>query len=318
VKEPKSNLNLVLGGLGFIGTNLVKHLESTDQKVIIADILSKYDEPTRINENTILLSSNAFEWVDSLKRHIQVQSSMTIWHLGANSDISKAAQDFELDYVSTLGSTLNAIEIATAFGSQVTEIIFTSSSAVYGNMTKEKRFSESDLLSPISNYGAMKAASEYMLKIFSEQHGIPLKIFRLANIVGPYMTHGLIFDLVEKLKQNDKSLQVLGNGYQQKTYMHVHDLIEVMLFTSKKSENITWNVGPEDDGILVKDIVVKILDLLNIKPSVTYQSKKEGWPGDVVKSLMNVNEMNSQVNFKVMGSQQAIAAAIQSIVSEAS
>ena len=72
----------------------------------------------------------------------------------------------------------------------------------------------------ISNYGAMKLASEalcFLLMKISEK----LRIFRLPNIVGTPATHGVILDFIKKLVKNPKKLNVLGNGEQQKSYLHV-------------------------------------------------------------------------------------------------
>jgi UDP-glucose 4-epimerase len=130
------------------------------------------------------------------------------------------------------------------------------------------------------------------------------------------MTHGLIFDLVNKLKRDRNELNVLGNGKQRKTYMHVEDLVHSMLEVSKLPGSLLMNTGPSDDGITVSEVVTLLLKELDLEPIVRYEDKPEGWHGDVVDSVMDTSKMRTLLNFQPRDSRQSVAAAIKSRVLE--
>ena len=102
-------------------------------------------------------------------------------------------------------------------------------------------------LIPISNYGAMKLASEAVCFAAYESHLQNLRIYRFPNVVGIPPTHGVILDLVNKLKINPKVMQVLGDGFQEKSYLHVEDLINGMILLNKvnlkSNDNPIFNLG---------------------------------------------------------------------------
>ncbi len=307
--------NLIVGGQGFIGQNLARKLTDLGNSGLIVDIgVWKTETLHSTVGNFQILKPHSSEWSEECLAKIGNQGETRIWHLAANSDIEKASKDFTIDYKMTLGSTLEVLNVASQVDTHSIE--FTSSSAVYGNRILGAKFKESDALNPISTYGAMKAASEYMLKIFSEQNRVPIHIYRLANIIGPDMTHGLIFDLVNKLRTNPKQLQVLGNGLQRKTYMHVDDLIDAMIRISKNANNLVLNVGPEDDGLQVNAIVLKLLEKFGGNAKAEYEDKPNGWPGDVTDSVMDTSKLHSLIGKPIRSSADSVLLAIDSRLKE--
>ena len=115
---------------------------------------------------------------------------------------------------------------------------------------------------PESNYGAMKLGSEAMIStyaIFFDK----VYIARFPNVVGVDNTHGLIFDMIRKSRKTNK-INVLGNGSQKKPYIHVDDLIKILfkVYKNKTREKINiFNIGPDDTGITVRQIVNKLSKL---------------------------------------------------------
>ena len=74
---------------------------------------------------------------------------------------------------------------------------------------------------PISNYGAMKLASEAICFAAYETNLKHLRVFRFPNVVGLPPTHGVLYDFHKKLNKNKNLLNVLGDGTQKKSYLHV-------------------------------------------------------------------------------------------------
>lgn len=311
-----SHLNLIIGGNGFIGQTLTQSLKNQNKRALILDIDIWKSQGSRVNSNFEQFPLSDSNWKDRLLFKISGESEVVIWHLAANSDIAKASSNYEIDYKYTLGSTIDVIDLAMSLGSRCKRIVFTSSSAVYGVRKGEKLFLENDKLLPISNYGVMKEASEKILKIYSDRSETTVQIYRLANIVGSSMTHGLIFDLVNKLKSNPSKLNVLGDGNQRKTYLHVEDLVKIMENFIPSSQSFTMNVGPNDEGIQVREIVDTLLLSIGGTIEVEYENKPEGWAGDVTNSVMDTSSLFSKIDFQILGSLESIEKAIKSRLKE--
>ena len=102
-------------------------------------------------------------------------------------------------------------------------------------------------LEPISYYGGSKLGSEGIISAFSYMNDMQVLIFRFPNVIGPRLTHGVIFDFVKKLKADPTKLQILGDGTQTKPYIYVKDLVDaIMKFKETGKQGITlYNVGVE-------------------------------------------------------------------------
>ena len=177
---------------------------------------------------------------------------------GANSDIQKGTEDVNVDFVNTFQTTLSLLKIAKLF--EIKYFRFASSSAVYGDYKTQIISEKSSICRPISNYGAMKLASESVLFSSKESFLKEISIFRFPNVVGTPATHGVIFDFINKLKLNPKIINVLGDGNQRKQYLFVEDLIDAMFLVASIKNNTNfkdddiYNIGPSDSGISVKEI----------------------------------------------------------------
>ena len=109
---------------------------------------------------------------------------------------------------------------------------------------------------PVSNYGAMKLASEACISAAVESFLDRAWIFRFPNVIGPRATHGIIYDLLHKLAKNPPSLEVLGDGSQTKPYLHVSELLDAMwlIFQRAPGRLNVYNIGVDDEGASVSYI----------------------------------------------------------------
>lgn len=303
-----NEVQVVIGGSGFIGMNLKSKLELLGTTVIIVD---KDD-----GESGNLINAST-QWPVILYDKLNKEPTIRIWHLAANSDIQKSSLNPVLDYLDTLGSTLQVIQFAKLLGTRCKGIEFTSSSAVYGQGISSS-FKESDPLNPISYYGVMKLASEKVLQLFSRESHVPIHIYRLPNIVGPFLTHGVIYDLINRLFQNPNRLKVLGNGEQRKVYIHVEDLVSFFLEVSSINHSLTLNVSNGDNGLSVKQIVESIISKMNLDPAVEYERFEAGWPGDVTQCVLDPSIMKKYSNLVFRSSEKSIQQAIENRLSELS
>jgi UDP-glucose 4-epimerase len=310
-------IHLVIGGAGFIGSALSKRLLEDHEHVIVVD--NNLSGRVEIERNThpastyVILESEVqrSDLPSILRSHIS-EMKVVIWHLAANSDIQAGATSPLLDLQNTLGSTLGVLNLMSQLN--VISVYFASTSAVYGNLVESNFSKESDVCNPISYYGAMKLASEHLLNISAERASVPLTIFRFANIVGTPSTHGVIHDFIEKLSCNAEKLDVLGDGSQSKTYLHVQQLVDMMLCAHKQGLQGVYNLGPGDNGIEVRRIVEILSEHYNHKFSTSYQSSAQGWPGDVVRSRMEISKAKRDIPVMAVSSLQSVHMALHDIL----
>lgn len=310
---------LITGGLGFFGKNLTSYiLKNTDYSITIFDNNSI---------NTFESFRNYFKndrityVIDDLKNPSLLEDALNnidlVFHLAANSDISKGVNNPQIDFLNTTTATFNLLTAMKTIG--VKKIVFSSGSGIYG-MNKKNIFDENYApLYPVSHYGASKLCAEAMISSFVHMHNMQALIFRFANIVGDWQSHGVAYDFIEQLKKTPERLVVLGNGYQNKSYIHVSDVLSAIFCALEKGfdQNIqSFNVS-NDDLITVRDIVKIILTEMDLTSTkVDYGTTPYGWIGDVPEiKLINNKIKLLGWNYKY-NSEQSISKAVKFLVNE--
>lgn len=294
---------IITGGSGFIGVNLAKKLVNLGNVVVIGDNFSlgskKYvDLWISPNfDNFLEVDVSSFDGAMSLfefcfERHGRIDE---IWHLAANSDIPAGVDDSFVDLKDTFMTTFCLLEACRMFG--VKKFNFASSSAVYGDWSGIPLHESLGPLKPISNYGAMKLASEAQICAAFESYLDVANIFRFPNVVGVPATHGVILDFFKKLIATPERLDILGDGSQKKSYLHVSELINAMVFISTL-ENETdsariVNVGCDDAGILVSDIARIVTSVYSPNAKLKFGKTNRGWTGDVPKFCYDISYLKS-------------------------
>jgi UDP-glucose 4-epimerase len=127
--------------------------------------------------------------------------------------------------------------------------------------------------------------------------------------------HGIIYDLIIKLRRNQNRLEILGNGEQEKSYIHISDCLNALFFGlgGKDIVNI-YNVGSED-VIKVKKIAQCVCDGMNLKPFFEFTGGKVGWMGDVPNMQLDIKKLKSMGWSPKMNSEEAVKRTINEMVS---
>jgi len=314
--------HLVTGGAGFIGSHLCDKLLADGHAVIAIDdfSLGTYEnlieaikhEHFKFLEGDV---ANSSFW-HQLAKDCPTNSIDVIWHMAANSDISAGVKDSTVDLHRTFLTTFHTLEAAKALG--VKHFALASTSAVYGDL-QSVLSEDSAPLNPISNYGAMKLASEAAATAKTSTDLDKLWIFRFPNVVGPRSTHGVIHDFVRKLNSTPRRLEVLGDGTQCKPYLHVIELLDAMMHTVRNSnEKINrFLIGPlGDKGTTVRYIADLVIRLYGTNAEIVYGNGNRGWVGDVPTFTYSTDKIYSLGWKPKLTSNQTIDKAVGEIVAE--
>jgi len=312
---------LVTGGCGFIGSHLVDALMSSGSRVCVVDNLSsgRLDNIGQWLEN-----ENLEFWRGDLLNENDVtrivKGCHVVFHTAANPDVRTSSVSPGVHFQQNVVATYSLLETVRKVGDAET-IVFTSSSTVYGEAPKIPTPEDYAPLEPISVHGASKLACEALLTAYAHNYGFKAVIYRLSNIVGRRSRHGVIYDFVQKLRDNPYELEILGDGTQTKSYLHVSDCMEAMflgLGESKRRVDV-FNVGSEDqiDVKTIAQIVVKEMGLKKVRLVFTGGvDGGRGWRGDVKNMLLDVDKLKSLGWKPRFNSEEAVKQAARGIVTE--
>lgn len=312
---------LITGVAGFIGSNLLDRLLKDNNFVIGIDnfLLGNHENISKnlSNKNFVFINKSIFDKniISIIKKNLGKKNIDEIWHLAASSDILKGVKNPDFDHRNTFQTTLKVCKISQLLG--VKKIIFTSTGAIYG-IHKEKLNEEKTVPKPISSYGTFKLASENILRTYFNNYFDSVVIFRFSNVVGRNSTHGAIFDFINKIKKSTNSLKVLGNGNQQKPYIHIDEVIDGMLKISKKIKNKIdiVNLGPDDTGVKVSYIAEKVVEEFPQEITIMYENQVEGWVGDIPKYRFDVTKSRNYGFTTKLSSKEVINKAVSEIYSQ--
>ena len=310
--------HVVAGGAGFIAVTLIESLLTNGSQVLAIDDLSR-------GERRLIARFEAHDRFRFVQADCSDTATLTsairnfggadhVWHLAANSDIPAGIADPRIDLEQTFMTTFTILEVMRREG--IGALHFASSSAIYGDQGDRQIDERAGPLEPISNYGAMKLASEAQIRAAVEAWLPRADIYRFPNVVGAPATHGVVLDFIRKLKATPQQLDVLGDGTQQKVYVHVSDLVNAMQFitqTATGSYNL-FNIGPSDAGATVWFIAETVRDTVSPHARIAFGEGGRGWVGDVPRFRYSVERLAALGWRATYSSTAAIRQAIEEIV----
>ncbi len=314
---------IITGGAGFIGSYLVDYYVEKGFKVIVLDNLSSGN----LKNIEKWLNSNNFQFIKVDLKYINddvinifKKGIDMVFHYAANPEVRISIIEPEIHYRENVEATFNILELCRKF--KVKYLIFASSSTVYGD-AKVIPTPEDHPLEPVSIYGACKLACEVMIKTYSKLYNIKSLILRYANIIGARSNHGVIIDFIKKLRSNPRELEILGDGKQRKSYLHISDTIDATVrlvdYIINNEINLdVFNVGNED-WITVKEIADIVTHEMKLR-SVKYiykpaTSNGRGWIGDVKYMLLSIEKLKKTINWKPkMNSKEAVRQTVKELL----
>lgn len=306
---------VVTGGAGFIGSFLVRKLLGNDYWVYVFDNFSKKNNLADISHEKLCVIKGDCRYardVAKIPKDIDV-----LFHLAADPEVNISLTSPQSIIENNILATHYILEWFK--NSECKTILFTSTSTVYGEV-KILPTPETYLpCYPISLYGHSKLACEVLVTSCCHTCKKQCVLLRLANIVGPHSDHGIIPDLINKLTKSTPSLEVLGNGSQQKSYLHVDDCVEGMLIILNKNNSLLsiYNLGSESQISVneIVDIILKQKNLLHTKKIFTGGTDGgRGWPGDVMNMLLDISKIKDLGWKSKLNSKEAVEKTVKEIL----
>lgn len=302
---------LITGGAGFIASHLADILiKQKGYKITAIDNLwlGKIENIAHLknNPNFTFIKLDLLNKKSVEKLFIKNKFDV-VYHLAANSDISRGSKDRTIDFNLNLVTTISVLEAMVKSGTK--KIVFSSTGAIYGDLGKPMK-EDSGPLFPVNFYGAGKLSAEAYIASYSSVFDLQVWICRFPNIIGERSTHGVMFDFINRLRRNPNELTVLGDGNQYKPYMYVAELVKnIYEFTKKTNSRINVINFGVSDGMFVRDIAKMVIKKLKLNSKIVYTGGSSGWKGDVPKYSYDYSYMKS-LGFKSMKSKEAVEKAI--------
>lgn len=311
----QSKKSFVTGGAGFIGSHLVDRLIAEGNEVTIYDNLAsgKVDwiKPHFDKDKFQFIEADLLD-SDTLRRSMKGHD--VVFHMAANPEARAGIEDTDLDLRQGTIATHNVLEAMRLNG--ITKVVFASSSTVYGETLVRPIPEDYGPLHPISLYGASKLACEGLITAFCHLFNMQAWIFRFANVVGARATHGVIFDFINKLGQNPRKLEILGDGNQEKPYISVDDCVDGMLYGFQHLGNQinVLNLGNASSTSVgqIARMLVEEMELVGVE--FKYTGSNRGWPGDVPQVRFDTTRMEELGWKPKSASDEAVRKAIRDML----
>ena len=299
---------VVTGGAGFVGSQLADRLVDANDVVVVDDC-----------------SNGRREWVPDdaefregdLTDEDVVADAITgdvdaVFHFAAAKSVKtdRPREQFE----DNLRMTHNVLERMDGVG--VDHLAYTSSSTVYGEAPRPTPEDYAPL-EPISEYGAGKLAEEGLISTYAHSHGLQAWVFRFANIVGPRLRGAVVPDFVEKLRDDPDKLVILGDGRQEKSYMHIEECLDAMVHVVEHADDSlnTYNLGTRTTTSVdtIADIVA---DEMGLDPAYEHTGGERGWTGDVPRMRLSIEKLSALGWEPAQSSDDAIRQSVRELLSE--
>jgi len=290
---------LVTGGAGFIGSHLVDQLMTQKYEVTVIDNLSSGN----LKNVEKWLKNKRFTFIEGDIKNPQTIEKATqhtdlVFHFAANPEVRVGETDPHIHFEENLVTTFNLLEALRKQGS-AKNIVFASTSTVYGETTVLPTPEDYGPSIPISTYGASKQGAEALMSAYAHTFDLRTLILRFANVVGSRATIGVLIDFIRKLRENPSHLEILGDGTQKKSYLYIDDCIDAIFcsvnrFLKGKEKVDIYNVGSVDQVSVTRIAHIVAEEMRIPEPRYAFTGGVDGgkgWKGDVKNMHLSIEKL---------------------------
>ena len=292
---------LLTGGAGFIGFSLTKELLKRGDKLFIVDNFNDYYDPQIKRDRIKMLSeiSDNFEIFEidltdykKLEKIFKTCKIDKVCNLAAQAGVRHSLTN-PLSYVSTnIVGFVNLLELCRH--NDVKDLVFASSSSVYGS-NKELPFSEDHRVdTPISLYASSKKSNEEMAYTYHHLFGLNCTGLRLFTVYGPWGRPDMALFLFTKAISEGKSINVFNNGEMERDFTYIDDIVSGVV-------GALDNPYPYEIFNLARGQSVKLMDYIKeIEKNLGVEAKKNMMPmqaGDVPATTAVIEKAKRMINY---------------------
>jgi UDP-glucose 4-epimerase len=288
-----SQLALVTGGAGFIGSHLVEALLGEGFRVRVVDNLV-----TGHLSNLVHLKGR-YDWIEGSVADLAVcrraaEGVDYVFHQAAIPSVPRSVSEPLSSHESGPTATINMLEAARLAG--VRRFMFAASSSAYGD-TIELPKHEEMLPKPLSPYAAGKLAGEHYVRVYAETMGLDGVCLRYFNIFGPRQDpsspySGVIPILTKKMSQGQRPA-IYGDGTQTRDFTYVTNAVAANLAAMRHPDPLGGNVFNVGSGqsISLLDLVASLNTILGTHLEPDFQPARAGDVRDSLASLVRINQV---------------------------
>lgn len=238
---------LITGAAGFIGSHLTEACLARGWEVVAIDALTTYYSPTLKVENATHFRDHprcTFLEADLLEVDLPELLADTdiVFHLAAQAGV-RASWGLSFDVYTKLNVTLLQRLLETARAFPLKRFVFASSSSVYGD-AETLPIAESEVLRPLSPYGATKALGEHLLHLYFHNYGVPTVALRYFSVYGPRQRPDMAFHRIIESALSGQQFSLFGDGGQTRDFTYVADVVAGTIATVESGEpGAIYNIG---------------------------------------------------------------------------
>ena len=269
---------LITGGAGFIGSHLSEALTKRGDSVIVIDNLST--GKNTFNSSVEFIEGSIFDLplMDKL-----ITQSDYVLHLAAAVGVFNIVNKPLESLMTNIKGTEIILELCDKYKKP---ILITSTSEVYGKNNEVPLSESSDrvLGSPLLSrwsYSEAKAVDESMAYFYYQEKGLPVRLVRLFNTVGPRQVghYGMVVPRFVSAALKNEPLSVYGSGDQIRCFCHVSDAVRALLLVmdSDKSVGEVFNVG-NNQQISIMQLAKKVIEITGSKSNIEKIAYEKAYP----------------------------------------
>lgn len=225
---------IVTGGAGFIGSHIVDSLIQDKHSVLVIDNLSTGDKAF-VNEKAKFIEGDV---CNITKLTASNRKWDGIYHTAAQARIQPSVHNPRKTFEANMVGTFELLEFARKY--KIKNIVFSSSSSVYGNT--KKPYNEKAECRPLHTYGVTKLSCEHYFRVYAELYGLQPVILRYFNVYGSRMTeegeNETLVAIFYRQKRNNVPLTIVGDGEQRRDFTHVSDVVSANKAAMMKAEEL--------------------------------------------------------------------------------
>jgi dTDP-glucose 4,6-dehydratase len=282
---------LLTGGLGFIGSNLVRHLLSQypDYRIINLDAETYAGHRENLadietNPRYIFVKGRIEdkELVDEIVSGRKFGRVDGIINLAAETHVDRSIHDPEVFVNTNVMGTQVLLEAAykygkTSDGTFSIRYVQVSTDEVYGSLGPTGYFTEETPLAPNSPYSSSKAGADFLCRAYFHTYGLPVMITRCSNNYGPYQHPEKLIPLFISNAFNDKPVPVYGDGLNVRDWLHVEDHCRAIdLVFHKATPGEVYNVGGNNEKTNIEITKLVLSELGKGEELIKYVKDRPG------------------------------------------